>query len=307
MYPIYFAPIQGYTEDAFRRLHHELFGGVTAYYTPFIRLEHGEVRSKDKRDVRPEFNQEVNIVPQVLASGGKEFDTLLQFLLPLGYKHIDLNMGCPFPLQSRHGRGAGLLTHPDKVEEICQVIRQHGDIDFSIKMRLGMEDVNDWKQILPILEDTPLKYIVLHPRTAIQQYKGTLHRDAFQDFLAQSHHPIIYNGDITEVKQIQELEATYADRLAGVMIGRGLLCRPSLAAEYATETSLPDQLLISRIKVFHDRLLAHYENIIPGEAQRLNKIRTFWDYLEPLLGRKAWKKIEKAGNLKNYLSAVRAL
>ena len=57
----------------------------------------------------------------------------------------------------------------------------------------------------------------------------------------------------------------------------------------------------------HAELLAHYEKIIPGEAQRLQKTRTFWEYMEPLIGRKQWKKIMKAGNMKNYLKEVAAI
>ncbi len=42
---LYFAPLQGYTEDAYRRIHNELCGGIKEYFTPFVRLENGGVRS----------------------------------------------------------------------------------------------------------------------------------------------------------------------------------------------------------------------------------------------------------------------
>ena len=29
--PIHFAPLQGYTDDVYRRLHHEIMGGITTY------------------------------------------------------------------------------------------------------------------------------------------------------------------------------------------------------------------------------------------------------------------------------------
>ena len=53
MKPLHFAPLQGYTDDVYRRLHHRLVGGIAAYYTPFVRWEHGGVRSKDLRDIAP--------------------------------------------------------------------------------------------------------------------------------------------------------------------------------------------------------------------------------------------------------------
>lgn len=304
--PIYFAPLQGYTEDVYRRIHQEMAGGITAYYTPFIRLEHGEMRSKDLRDIRPEFNTGVPVVPQVIARDGAEMAKLMEYIKPLGYKRIDINMGCPFPLQTRHGRGCGILQHPDKVAEIMEVVKQHGDNQFSVKMRLGLEQNDEWKAVLPILNAAPLCQITLHPRIGTQQYKGTIDRDSFAAFRQECQHPLVYNGDILTVEDLRKLQQEYPD-LAGVMIGRGLLARPTMAYEYQNDTEFTSQKVLQVIRDMHARMLAHYEQIIPGESQRLNKVRSFWDYMEETLGRKAWKKVMKAGNLKNYLEAVRAL
>ena len=307
MYKIYFAPLQGYTEDAYRRLHNKYFGGVEAYYTPFVRLEHGELRSKDMRDVRPEFNEGVNIVPQVIANGGEEMSVLVDYLKSLGYNRIDVNAGCPFPLQTRHGRGAGLLVAPNRFEELATVMKKNNDIVFSLKMRLGMDDACQWKQCIDTINDMPLCHVAMHPRIATQQYKGEVCLSAFDEFLTACKHPVVYNGDICSVEEIKSLEARYGERLAGVMIGRGLLARPSLAQEYASESTLSPSMLIMKIKQMHEGLLEHYKKVIPGEAQQLMKIRSFWDYMEPTIGRKQWKKIVKAGNMKNYLLKVNEL
>ena len=116
---ILFAPLQGYTEDVYRRLHHEIFGGVDAYYTPFIRLEHGEVRSKDMRDIRPDFNTGMNIIPQIITSGGAEIELLIQKVSSFGYRRIDINMGCPVPKIVNNGEGSALMKDPGRVREIC--------------------------------------------------------------------------------------------------------------------------------------------------------------------------------------------
>ena len=63
MISIHFAPLQGYTDAAFRRLHHELWGGITAYYTPFVRIEKGAFRRKDLADIAPAANAGVPVVP----------------------------------------------------------------------------------------------------------------------------------------------------------------------------------------------------------------------------------------------------
>lgn len=301
MKELHFAPIQGYTEDVYRRLHQEIFGGVDTYYTPFIRIDHGEVRSKDMRDVRPQFNEGVNLVPQVIASGGDELQRLLDTLTPLGYKRIDINMGCPFPLQTRHGRGAGIMTRIDKVREIADVINTNTVLQFSVKMRLGLDDNNQWKKVVEVLDDAPLIHIAVHPRSATQQYKGELNIGSFEELLNATHHSVIYNGEIKSVEDIKRIEQTYSDRISGIMIGRGMLARPSLAYEYKNGVTLSDAELLTKIRLIHSRLLEHYQTIIPGESQQLNKLRTFWDYMEETIGRKQWKKIKKAGNMKNYL------
>lgn len=304
--PIHFAPLQGYTDDVYRRIHHELMGGIQTYYTPFLRMEGGGVRSKDMRDIRPEFNEGVPVVPQIIVKSMKEFDFLTGIVEEKGYTRVDINMGCPFPLQAKHGRGSGLLAHVDIIEEMAKAIAAKSQLKFSVKMRLGWENANEWRQVLDILNSTPLEQITLHPRIGTQQYKGSVSMEAFEEFYKLCKHPLIYNGDVTSVDDIRKLEEMYP-KLAGVMIGRGLLARPSLALEYASGVELSWEKRRSLLLDFHDRMKAHYETTANSETQVHSRLRLFWEYMEEELGRKAYKKIMKAGNLKNYLSAVREI
>lgn len=302
--PIHFAPLQGYTDDVYRRIHHDMFGGITTYYTPFVRMEGGGVRSKDMRDIRPEFNEGVPVVPQIIVKSMKEFEYLTNVVEEKGYQEIDINMGCPFPMQAKHGRGSGLLAHTDIIQEISQTIQEKKHLHFSVKMRLGWESQEEWKPVLDILNDTPLRQITLHPRIGTQQYKGKTDMEAFAEFYVRCKHPLIYNGDITTLEDIQSIETTYPN-LAGIMIGRGLLARPSLATEYALGKESPWETRRNQLHEFHNRLMAHYETTANSEAQVHNRMRLFWEYMEEEIGRKTYKKLMKAGNLKNYLAAVR--
>ena len=267
-------------------------------------MEAGGVRSKDMRDIRPEFNEGVPVVPQIIVKSMKEFDFLVNVVEEKGYQQIDINMGCPFPLQAKHGRGSGLLAHVDIVEEMAKAIREKSHLSFSVKMRLGWENADEWRPVLDILNDTPLRQITLHPRIGTQQYKGSVSMEAFEEFYALCKHPLVYNGDVTTLAQMQELEKKYPN-LAGIMIGRGLLARPSLASEYQSGNELPWEKRRNSLHEFHDRLKAHIETTANSEAQVHNRLRLFWEYMEEELGRKVYKKIMKAGNLKNYLAAVR--
>ncbi len=306
MLDIFFAPIQGYTDDVYRRIHYKHIGGVKNYYTPFVRVEVGAVRSKDQRDIAPENNSGVPVVPQIIFNNRKEFEHLTDRVKSLGYNEIDLNMGCPFPLQARHGRGCGILAHPDIVSEIIEGIKEHNDTTFSVKMRLGWDNPSECEKIIELLNNVQLRHITLHPRTGIQQYKGTVDYNAFERVYRQSRNPIIYNGDIVTLEDIKRIENKYPN-IKGIMLGRGLLCAPSLAVEYANDKQWNNSERIALMLKMHDALMAEYSRILKGDTQMLNKMRTFWEYSEQLLGRKPYKKVMKSGNLKNYLAAVSEL
>ena len=306
MIPIHFAPLQGHTDDVYRRIHHQFIGGIERYYTPFVRVEAGDIRSKDRRDIDPKNNEGVPVVPQIIFKNLKEFLYLVDEMETLGYHAIDLNMGCPFPLQAKHGRGSGILAHTDIIEEVSQAIKEHPQIDFSVKMRLGWEDSEEWKPVLEILNETPLTHITLHPRTGVQQYKGDINHEAFALFNEECRHPLIYNGDLTTLEQLHEMEERYP-RLAGLMIGRGLLARPTLGKEYAEGKEWSHEEHVRSLRSLHAELTEQYSHIVKGDAQLHSKLRTFWEYTEPLIGRKPYKKIMKSGNLRNYMNAIEEL
>lgn len=306
MIPIHFAPLQGHTDDVYRRIHHQLIGGIERYYTPFVRVEAGDIRSKDRRDIDPKNNEGIPVVPQIIFKNLKEFDYLVNEIEALGYRSIDLNMGCPFPLQAKHGRGSGILAHPDLIEEVASAIKARPHLAFSVKMRLGWDNAEEWKAVLDILNATPLIHIALHPRTGVQQYKGDIDHQAFAHFYEESHHPLIYNGDLTTLEQLRDMENRYP-RLAGLMVGRGLLARPSLAKEYTEGREWNHEEHIHCLRSLHTELTEQYSHIVKGNDQLHSKLRTFWEYTEPLIGHKPYKKIMKSGNLRNYMNAIEEL
>ena len=306
MIPIHFAPLQGHTDDVYRRIHHQMIGGIERYYTPFVRVEAGDIRSKDRRDIDPKNNEGVPVTPQIIFKNLKEFVYLVNEIEALGYRNIDLNMGCPFPLQAKHGRGSGILGHPDSIEEVASAIKGRPHIAFSVKMRLGWDNAEEWKPVLDTLNATPLAHIALHPRTGVQQYKGAIDSEFFARFYEECRHPLIYNGDLTTLEQLHGMAERYP-RLAGLMVGRGLLARPSLAKEYAEGREWSHEEHIRHLRSLHEKLAEQYAHIVKGDAQLHSKLRTFWEYAEPLIGRKPYKKIMKSGNLRNYMNAIEEL
>ena len=303
MIPIHFAPLQGYTDCAYRNVHDAIFGGVEAYYTPFIRIERGELRNKDVREAMPENDETGKLIPQVIVKDAAEFDFLVNKLREMGHKRIDVNMGCPFPMQSRKGRGAGILQCADKVREVLDAINAADDVDFSIKMRLGNESADECMALLPMLNDTKLTHITMHPRVGKQQYKGEVDMEAFKVFMAQCKQDVIYNGDITSVDDVKRI-VSECEGVKGVMIGRGLLMRPSLAKECATGVAVSDEKLLKMVMRMHDEVFEHYSNTLQGEGHLLMKLKTYWEHLEDVIGRKQYKLIKKAINMAKYNAAI---
>jgi len=181
-YAVHFAPLQGYTDSVYREAHARVFGGVETYYTPFVRLEKGGFRNKELRDLAPEANTSASLVPQMIAASPEEFRRIAGLFRESGYRRADINLGCPFPMQARQHRGAGILPYPDEVRALLETIFEYPEIRFSVKLRLGWDSPDEAQALLPFLNGLPLTHLTLHPRIGTQQYKGETDLDA-PDFM----------------------------------------------------------------------------------------------------------------------------
>lgn len=298
------APVQGHTDAAWRHFHAEVYGPLSAYYTPFIRLEKGEVRRRDLNDAFSSLDEGHTLVPQVIFKNAEELSHLVEFLKEKGASAIDINMGCPFPLQTARGRGAATVSRPECAAAVAEVVNANPDIDFSVKMRLGISEPDEWKAIIPTLNSLQLKHITLHPRVGRQQYNGGPDLDAFAEFLAESANPVIYNGDIRTPYDFKKIIERFPD-IAGVMLGRGLLGRPSLGTEIFEDKEWDSKKRLEAMKDFHRRLFDHYRQTLEGgDHQVLSKIAPFWEYAQDEIGKKAWKAVKKTSNMAKYHTAL---
>ena len=303
---IHFAPLQGYTDFEYRRIHSRHCGGVDTYYTPFIRWEKGGIREKDIRDILPENNEGLHLVPQIICADTDEFNRLADTIQEHGYEEMDLNMGCPAPMQTKLMRGSGILPYPTRVSALLKEMERRPEVRFSAKMRLGLEGKEEWRELSGMLNSSCLKHLTVHPRIGKQMYKGEVDMDAFNEVYSSIHIPIIYNGDVTSMEQVSSLLERYPD-LPGIMMGRGLLARPTLAQECLMGKEMPHEERMSILMQMHEDMLGYCTRKYKVDSQILLHIHSFWEYQESQLERKTWKKIMKAGNMKNYLEAIRKL
>ena len=303
---IHFAPLQGYTDFEYRRIHARHCTGVNVYYTPFIRWEKGGVRDKDIKDILPENNEGIRLIPQLICSDTDEFNRLADVVQEHDYEEMDLNMGCPAPMQTKLNRGSGILPHPLLVESMMKEIARRPEVNFSAKMRLGLDTAEEWKELTGILNSSCLKHLTIHPRIGKQMYKGEVRMDCFQEMIEALRIPIIYNGDISSIEDMEKLSTSFP-YLHGMMLGRGLLARPTLAQEYLQGKEMPEQERMEKILAMHEDMLDYCTRKYKIDSQILLHIHAFWEYQECQIGRKAWKKIMKAGSMKNYLEAIRQI
>ncbi len=290
------APLQGLTEASWRRVHYVAFGGAQGeveYFTPFIRVEKGQVRARDLRDFTSELNEGMLLTPQIIFRDAEEWKMLVDTLAENGAMRIDMNMGCPFPPQVRKGRGAGMLMYPDRVAEVADAMAQFPEIEFSVKMRLGVDDSGEALALVDILNSMPLRHVTVHPRTAKQQYKGELRLAEMEEFASKLSHPVVFNGEVSSPTDIEAL----AGRYDGVMAGRGLLARPSLFAEYRSgkEWSVEEREE-AFLNVVRNTSCLLSERLC-GEAQLRDKMKPYWEYVPESLD----KKIVKIGKKKGVI------
>lgn len=295
--PVLAAPLQGVTDNVWRMAQHDVFGGVDAYYSPFMRVEHGEVRRKDLRDVSPERNPGITLIPQILACPPDQALMMVDALKQMGYRRIDINLGCPFPPIALHRKGSGMLAHPDLAEALFKALSTVEEVDYSVKMRLGWDRNDQWRDIMPLMDILRPVNIAIHPRIGKQQYKGDLDIEQLEELMAASPWPVIYNGNLRSVEDIKQATTRYPT-LAAVMVGSGLAANPGMFAPDAT----PDDY-----RRFHNRLVDGYsEQLNGGEAQLVRRLQDIWQTFLPGTVRKLFKAIRKSRTLDQYEAAAAA-
>lgn len=295
--PIYAAPLQGVTDRVWRMAHSSVFGGVDAYFAPFMRVERGEVRRKDLRDVDPAGNADIALIPQILACAPEHALMMVHALRDMGYDRIDINLGCPFPPIALHRKGAGMLPYPELAEDLFKALATVEGVTYSVKMRLGWDSGDQWRAVLPPMDIIKPCHITVHPRMGKQQYRGDLDMEQFEALLHASPWPVVYNGGIRTTQDIDAITSRYPT-LAGVMIGEGLAANPGLLAPGAA----PDDY-----RRFHDLLIDGYsEQPNGGEAQLLRRFQDIWQHFLPGTDRKLLKAIKKSRKLEAYEAAATA-
>ncbi|MDN0044358.1 tRNA dihydrouridine synthase [Mediterraneibacter glycyrrhizinilyticus] len=302
---LYLAPLEGITGWIFRSALYKCFGGFDKYFVPFIRPNQmGHFSAREKKDILPAHNEGMYTVPQILTNKPEDFIRTAAKLKEYGYEEINLNLGCPSKTVVTKGRGAGFLAYPDRLDAFLDEIFEKCDIRISIKTRLGMEEPEEFYDLMEIYNKYPMEELIIHPRVQKDFYKNTANLELFSEILPESRNPVCYNGDIFTPDDYERF-VNLQPSVERIMTGRGVLADPALARRIRGGSAAGKE----ELRRFHELLYAGYCEEMSGERTILYKMKELWTYLAPGFTnyKKYAKKIKKAEKCPVYEKVVEEL
>ncbi|NFH78691.1 tRNA-dihydrouridine synthase family protein [Clostridium botulinum] len=301
----YLAPMEGITGYIYRNTYEKFFHNIDKYFTPFIVTNKSRsLKSKELRDVLPENNKGMSIVPQILTNDSEGFINTTRKLQQLGYNEVNLNLGCPAGTVVSKNRGSGFLAKREELDIFLEEIFKIDDMKISIKTRIGKDCPEEFYELIKIYNKYPLEELIIHPRTQKDFYGNKPNLDVFKDALSLSNNPVCYNGDIFTVADHNKFEETFP-KVKTLMLGRGILANPGLMNEIKNNDFINKELL----KDFHDEILNKYIDLFNEEKNAMFRMKELWGYMIYIFSdnKKYAKRIRKAQKLSDYNEAVLSL
>lgn len=307
---LYLAPMEEVTGFIFRNALCEIFGGVDKYFAPFISPTQKKIlKTRERRDMNPSNNKVPLLIPQILTAKSDEFLETVKILYDLGYREINFNAGCPSATVTRKGKGSGFLENPVAMKEFFTEVfdglnhsNYNDNVKISVKTRIGIEELDEWNQILEVYNDFPFEEVIVHARLQKDFYNGHVHAEAFDYAVKNSKNPLCFNGDVKDIESLNLLYGKY-DQVS-IMIGRGAITNPAIFREIRANSH--NNATPAELRLFHDKIYSDYVTFL-GEKDALFKMKEVWYYLGQNYPEKekALKAIKKTNSASEYLSAVR--
>jgi tRNA-dihydrouridine synthase B len=295
------APMRGLTGQLYRNAFARHFGGLDLAIAPFIStVKAARIKPSLVKDLLPGVNRHLPVIPQLIGRDPDDFLVMAEHLAEMGYKELNWNLGCPWPMVVKRRRGSGLLEHPELIEAVLERVVGHTPCRLSLKVRLGVSDPDRLLALVPLINRYPLSEVIIHARTASQMYEGTPDVDRFERCLDVIEHPVAYNGDINTVEDFNRLSARFP-RVHHWMLGRGILTDPFLALSIRGGREIPGDR-IGRIRDFLAELYGSYCETLFGPRPILGKMKELWLYQSNAFtgGARLLKQIQRTKTLEDY-------
>ncbi|WP_239734610.1 tRNA-dihydrouridine synthase [Mammaliicoccus sp. G-M28] len=284
------APMEDVTDIVFRHVVSEA-ARPDVFFTEFTNTEsfcHPEgIHSVRGRLTFSEDEQP--IVAHIWGDKPEHFREMSIGMAEMGFKGIDLNMGCPVANVAGKGKGSGLILRPETAAEIIQAAKA-GGLPVSVKTRLGYYKIEEWKDWLKHVFEQDIANLSIHLRTRKEMSNVDAHWELIEEVknLRDEIAPntlLTINGDIPDRKTGLELATKYG--IDGVMIGRGIFHNPFAFEKEPREHTSKELLDLLRLH------LTLFEKYSTNEAKQFKSLRRFFKiYVRGMRG---------AGELRNQL------
>ncbi|MFL0506665.1 tRNA dihydrouridine synthase [Ureibacillus sp. 179-F W5.1 NHS] len=284
------APMEDVTDVVFRHVVSKA-GRPDVFFTEFTNTE-SYCHPEGKKSVRGRLiftEDEQPIVAHIWGDKPEYFRQMSIGMAELGFKGIDINMGCPVPNVASRGKGSGLILRPDVAAEIIQAAKA-GGLPVSVKTRLGYTEIDEWKEWLTHIFKQDIANLSIHLRTRKEMSAVDAHWELIPEIkkLRDEVAPntlLTINGDIPDRQTGLKLVEQYG--VDGVMIGRGIFKNPFAFEKEPKEHSSKEYLDLLRLQLdLHDQ----YKEELPRPVTGLH--RFFKIYVKGFRG---------AGELRNQL------
>jgi tRNA-dihydrouridine synthase len=300
--PLLLAPMQGVTNRALRALFID-WVRPDVVCTEFMRVNAAASRRRlaagDLREVRAGAGG-VPLVVQLIGHGRDALVAAARAAEAAGARHLNLNLGCPYGRMTSGPTGGALLRQPELLEEILPALRAAIAGSFSLKLRAGYDDHRLVFSLLPLFEAAGVDFLVLHPRTVVQQYAGRADHAVTAEVVRRTRLPVIANGDIRSAADGGRL--LRESGAAGLMLGRGAIADPLLFARLrgAAPAEPGEAERAAQLGRYLRELLRRYRELFCGEVQVLGKLKEVLAFVDdpPLAGH--LKQLRKARSLRAF-------
>jgi len=232
------SPMDGFSDWPFRSICRAL--GSAMSYTEFVKdkyivhaLEHIAARFTYEEAERPVAFQIYGDDPDELLRAAVRVQELRPDI-------IDINMGCPAKTVAHSGAGVGLMRTPLKVAHIFHKLSTTLKVPLTGKIRIGWDNCRSYKLIARIVEENGGAAIAVHARTKEQGYGGEANWDAIAEVKAAVKIPVIGNGDVKTVADIDRMKAHTG--CEAVMIGRAAIGNPWIFSRLDREQVTPEMI-----------------------------------------------------------------
>ena len=267
------APLDGITKIVFRRVWSRFFGGADRCFIPFFSPTPQHILTpRDRRELEPIPG--LVQIPQVMTCKAEDFLWAAETVQDLGYKEVNLNLGCPSGTVTAKGKGAGFLARPEELAQFFDLVFARAPLPVSVKTRLGIQSPEEFGRLLEIYNSYPIACLTIHPRVQKQKYRGQVYRDVFAMALAESRNPVCYNGDLRTVEEFSEFRSAFP-KAESVMVGRGAVADPALLRKLQGGPAASREELQHFTAALYREYQVFYGQVNPA-SQRMKEV---WFYL----------------------------